>query len=134
MPNGPFVMMSPVSDVQLSTNVIAYAATTKSIKRASQFTIQIDCYGAGSGDRATALSTLLRDQYGIDQFAASGIDAQPLYASDANQMPLVDGEQQYEERWTFSAVLQFNPVMTTPQDTATALAVGIKEVERTYPP
>lgn len=134
MPKGDFVAMSPSSNIPLSTNVTAYASTTKSIVRPSQITIQIDCYGKGAGDRATAISTLLRDAYACESFSSSGFDIQPLYAGDAQQMPLVDGEQQYEERWTFGAVLQFNPVMTAPQDSAIALTVVPKNVDRTFPP
>jgi hypothetical protein len=114
--------------------VASYTPTEKNVERSSQISIQIDCYGPTSGDRATVISTLLRDEYACDQFAASGVDMQPLYASDAKQMPLIDGEQQYEERWTFEAVLQFNPVITTPQQSANALTIDLIEVDRTYPP
>jgi hypothetical protein len=134
MPLGDFIALTPLSNIPLSTNVTTYAAASKNVKRASQFTIQIDCYGPGAGDRATAISTLLRDAYAVEQFALSGVDVVPLYAGDAHQLPLVDGEQQYSERWTFEAVLQFNPVMTTPQDSALALTIAVKDVDRTYPP
>lgn len=134
MPLGAFVAMSPGANIPLSTNVTAYAATTKGVERPSQLSIQIDCYGAGSADMATAISTLLRDPYACDQFSASGFDIAPLYAGDAHQMPLVDGEAQYEERWTFDAVLQFNPILTAPQDSAIALVANIYDVDRTFPP
>lgn len=134
MPAGAFVGLSPVSNIPLSTNVASYTDTAKNVERASQITLQVDCYGPGSGDRATAISTLLRDAYACEQFAASGFDIQPLYAGDAKQLPLVDGEQQYEERWSFEAVMQFNPVITLPQDSATSLTPDVVSVERTYPP
>lgn len=124
MPVGPFIALSPTSNVPLSTNVSTFTLTTQQIKRPSQFTIQVDFYGVGSGDWATAISTLLRNSYACDQFSASGFDIQPLYAGDAHQLPLVNGESQYEERWTFDAVLQFNPVITAPQDSATALSIA----------
>lgn len=133
-PAGAFVGLSPPSNIPLATNVASYTGTQKSVERSSQITMQIDCYGAGSGDRATAISALLRDSYACEQFAASGFDIQPLYAGDAKQLPLVDGEQQYEERWSFEAVLQFNPVITMPQDSATSLTPVVVNVERTYPP
>jgi hypothetical protein len=123
MPLGDFISLTPISNIPLSTNVTTLTGANNSIKRASQFTIQIDCYGAGAGDRATAITTLLRSAYACDQFTASGFDIQPLYAGDARQMPLVDGEGQYAERWSFDAVLQFNPVLTIPQDSAIVLRV-----------
>lgn len=134
MPKGAFVALSPGANVALSTNVTAYAASTKTVTRPSQFSVQVDCYGTGSGDRAVAIATLLRDAYACEQFAASGYDIQPLYAGDAKQLPLVDGEAQYEERWSFDAVLQFNPSMTTPQDSANTLTIGTIDVDRAYPP
>jgi hypothetical protein len=134
MPVSDFISLTPLSNSPLSTNIDSYAGTNKSIKRASQFTVQVDCYGAGAGDRATAITTLMRDAYGSEQFTASGFDIQPLYAGDAKQMPLIDGEAQYEERWTFDAVLQFNPMLTITQQSAIGLTVALKEVDRTYPP
>jgi hypothetical protein len=123
MPLGDFISLTPISNIPLSTNVTTLTGANNSIKRASQFTIQIDCYGAGAGDRATAITTLLRSSYACDQFTASGFDIQPLYAGDARQMPLVDGEGQYELRYTFDCVLQFNPILTTLQDSAIVLRV-----------
>lgn len=132
MPVGEFISLSAISNSPLSTNVSSYSSTEKSIIRPSQFTIQVDCYGASAGDRATAITTLFRDAYGCDALAPSGI--QPLYASDARQMPMVDGESQYVTRYTFDAVMQFNPVLTVSQQSANELQVGIKEVDRAFPP
>lgn len=134
MPVGDFVALTPMSIAPLSTNVDTLVGANKTVLRASQFTVQVDCYGASSSSNATALSTLLRDSYGCDQFALSGFDVVPLYAGDAHQLPLVTGEAQYVERWTFDAVLQFNPVMTVPQDSATTLSIVPKDVDRTFPP
>jgi hypothetical protein len=119
--------------VPLETNTDSYTATTKTVMRPTQYTIQIDCYGQLASDRAQTIASLLRDSYAVDQFAAQGFDIAPLYAGDAQQMPLIDGEEQYEERWTFDAVLQFNPVITLPEDTADTLSAGIINVDSTYP-
>lgn len=156
MPAGEFISLSPVSNIALSTNVTGYSDTDKSILRPSQITIQVDCYGASAGDRAAAIATLLRDAYGCDAFNVGGApidytqvggnyvmgesplyalpNIQPLYASDARQMPMVDSEAAYVERWTFDAVLQANPVLTVTQQSAIALGVGLKNVDRAFPP
>src|SRR5450830_1562359 len=88
MPKGDFIALSPTSNTALSTNVATTIDQQQSIRRASQFVVQVDCYGAGAGDRATTLSTMLRSQYACEQLAASGLEIQPLYAGDAQQMPL----------------------------------------------
>lgn len=112
MPLGEFIGLSPLSNIPLSTNVAAHTGVVKSVLRPSQITVQVDCYGASAGDRATAITTLFRDAYACEILAPSGI--QPLYATDARQMPLVDGEGQYVERWTFDCALQTNSVLTLP--------------------
>lgn len=133
MPAGDFIALTPKSAVPLETNTDTYTATTKTVERRTQYTIQIDCYGALASDRAQTIATLLRDSYSADQFAVSGYDVTPLYAGDAHQMPLIDGEEQYEERWTFDAVLQVNPLITLPEETANTLTVGIIPADVEYP-
>ena len=133
-PVGAYVAMTQTGGAPLSTNTDTWTATEKTVLRPEQFTIQIDCYGAGSGDDARAIAALMRDAYACDLMAASNPNIQPMYAGDARQMPLVDGESQYEERWTFDVVLQINPTITMPQQSANALQVGLLNVDRTYPP
>ena len=133
MPTGDFIALTPKSATPLETNTDTYTATTKTVERRTQYTIQIDCYGTLASDRAQTIATLLRDSYAADQFAASGYDVTPLYAGDAQQMPLIDGEEQYEERWTFDAVLQVNPLITLPEETANTLTVGIIPADVVYP-
>lgn len=134
MPAGDFVSMTPRASDSLSTNVDSNTSNTKSVKSPTRWSVQIDCYGARACDRAKAIAALLRDDYACQSFAASDFDIQPLYASDAQQMPLVTGEQQYLERWTFEIALQYNGVMTVPQETASALVVGLINVDAAYKP
>ncbi len=134
MPLGDFIALTPLAQTPLETNTDTYTDTTKSIERPTRLDIQIDCYGALASDRATAISTLLRDSYAVDQFALLGYDVTPLYATDAHQMPLVDGEEQYEERWTFEAHLQTNPIITVAEETANTITPPtFTNVNATYP-
>lgn len=134
MPQGDCVVMSPGSSAALSTPTTSYTSTAKTVKQSKQWTVQIDCYGAGANDRAQVISMLLRDSYACEQFAVSGLEIQPLYAGEPKQLPLISGEQQYIERWTFDAVLQYNPRVSLPQDSATQLAIDVVNVDATYPP
>ena len=134
MPAGDFVAMTPRASDSLSTNIDANAAYAKSVKAPTRWAAQIDCYGAQAGDRAKAIAALLRDDYACQQFAASGYDIQPLYASDAQQFPLITGELQYLERWTFEVSLQYNGILTFPEDTANALVVDLINVDARYKP
>lgn len=134
MPKGDFIAMTPMGSVQLETNAHTYGATSETVMRPTQYTIQVDCYGAKAGDRAQTLVTMLRDDYAVQSLASGGKDIAPLYADDAHQMPLIDGEQQYEARWTFNSVLQYNPAVTLTTETADTLTVGTVDVDRSYPP
>lgn len=104
--------------------------------------VQLDLYGANSGDWAVMVSTLLRDEYGC--VALAGVDGggeplvpptcQPLYVDDAKMAPLVDSEDQYEQRWIVEAILQYNPVTTTPMQFANEASVTVINVDEAYPP
>lgn len=134
MPKGDFICMTPGTQTQLATDVSSFTDTAQSIEQSTQWAAQIDCYGAMSSDRAKVITMLLRSGSAFDFFQASGVDMSPLYASDAQQMPLVTGEEQYLERWTFNAVFQYNPIIALAQQSANALAVSIINVDASYPP
>lgn len=95
-------------------------------------TVQLDCYGPVAGDWASMLTNVLRSEWGCDQLAP---EAAPLYAEDARMAPLVDGERQYEQRWIVGAVLQYNPMTSTPLEFADTLEVDpIINVDEQYTP
>lgn len=96
-------------------------------------TIQLDVHGPNSADNAQIISTLLRDDYAVRSFAASGVDVAPLYADDPKQIPFINGEQQYETRWVINAVLQANQTVSPPQQFAGEVVVETIDVEATYP-
>lgn len=93
--------------------------------------VQMDFYGPQSNEWAVAAEMLWRDEYACDILRP---ECQPLYTNDARMVPLVTGEEQYLERYTLTAMLQWNPVTVTPQQFADALDVTIIEVDSAYPP
>ena len=106
--------------------------TTMSAEEGLEVRIQIDCYGASSSSWAASISTLLRDDYGVQAMLPNVV---PLYADEAKMVPLTDSEQQYEERWMIDARLQWNPVTTFTQTFANVPAtIDIIDVNATYPP
>lgn len=134
MPKGDFIVMSPAGQTSLSTNTTTYTDTTKSVIRSTQWSAQLDCYGALAGDRAQVIATIFRDDWACEQFAQLDPDVQPLYATDAKQMPLVTGEHQYEKRWTFEAHLSYKPVVTVQQDSADELVIDFVNVDAAHKP
>lgn len=98
-----------------------------------KFTIQLDIHGELGADNAHIISTLFRDDYGVQLFKSSGYDVTPLYASEAKQLPFLNGEQQIESRWVMDITVQCNPIVIVPQQFADALTVGLINVDATYP-
>lgn len=110
------------------------ACGTQSILQPTKVTIQLDVHGPNSPDNAQLIATLFRDEYAIQQFATSGYSVVPMYAEDPRQIPFMDGEQQFEDRWVVDCVMQVNAAVTVPQQYASQLDVGLKEVDTTFPP
>lgn len=107
------------------------------IEQGTELRLQLDLYGAASGDWGAILQTLLRTEAGC--IALAGPDyanpiVQPLYASDVNLAPLEDSEDQYEERWTIEAILQYNATISVPMQFADTLELTVINVDEAYPP
>lgn len=121
MPLDPFISMNLISVERLSTNHTDYPGTNEATQTApSKITVQLDCYGSNSGDTATRIMTMFRTCYAADDF---GDPCQPLYADDPVQIPLINGEETYEQRWKLQAVMQYNPTYTHAQQYADALTI-----------
>ena len=135
MPLPGFVEVQGLFDSRLRTNIDTYdqtdsAPVTKTLEQGLKLTVQIDCFGPQSHDWANMLSTILRDETGCVALAPS---CQPLYADEARMIPLVAGEEQWEERWMVEANLQMNPVTTVPQQYAKVLDLTLVNVREKFP-
>lgn len=137
MPAGGFVCMQLIHGARLSTNRDTYTdpnplpggTRARTFSQATQ--MQLDFYGPLALDNSAMVETLWRDDYACDALAP---ECQPLYADAAKLAPFVNGEEQYEPRWTLTATLQYNPVVTNPQEFAGALSVELINVDVEYPP
>ena len=91
----------------------------------AEATVQLDFHSAGTqaSDYAETVSMLLRDEYGVDFFAAlapplNGVF--PLHADDPRHMPFVNDSQQMEWRWILEAHLQVYQVIVVPSPSPTS--------------
>lgn len=91
----------------------------------TKLTTQLDVHGPASGDNSQRIAALFRSEYGVSALAASGLDLAPLYCDDPKQMPFINAEQEYEDRWTIDACFQVNQVIGTPQQFADELSVTL---------
>ena len=122
MPSNPCVILTELFQDDLSVPATDYRPDDDAadIEGPTQIDIQIDFYGVQAGEFCKTFKTAFRSHWAYTHFP-TGI--KPLYTSKGVQSPLITGEQQYESRWTLTASMQYNPVVTVPQDFADTLAV-----------
>lgn len=123
-PVDSFVLLTELLQVPLETSSVVTEPTQVTITGPTRIDIQVDFYGPSAADQCRAVATVYRTPYAPPQFP-TGIA--PLYCSDGQQTAAVMGEQQYEDRWTLTASLQYNPAITLPQQSANTLAMNILE-------
>lgn len=126
MPPDAFVLLTEVLKVDLSTPIETNAPENAQISVMSpkRIDVQVDFFGPASCDQIAAVKGVYRTSYAVRQFPA-GIA--PLFCTDERQTSLTNAEQQYEDRWTLTASLEYNPTVYLPQQFATALKVNILE-------
>lgn len=111
----------------------------KTLQQALKCAVQLDFHSADesvAGDMANTVSTTLRDEFGVQQFAnqSSNYGVVPLYADDARQTPFHNDQQQVEWRWVVEALLQANIVVSVPQQYADSATIGLVSVDAAYAP
>lgn len=131
-PVGPFVLMTIILRQQIATNGTAYAGQSRIVKRQSHLTIQASAFGPGAGDNIQRITTMFRDPYAVEFFAAQNQFVTPLYADAPRQMPLVNAERQYENEWSADLHLQANYQYTIPQQFADAATIELINVDAAY--
>lgn len=136
MPEGPFVEMYIALGVRLRTNLDSYDPNDPdpegiTREQGMRLELQLSIYGPTSGDQAALFTTLWRDDY-----ACIALDptCQPLHADDPTRAPLVTGEEQYLDKWLVRAQLQYNPTVSTLDQFADIVAIGVISVTERYPP
>jgi hypothetical protein len=110
------------------------ASGSKDMLQPTRMTVQIDVHGPNAGDNAQIITTAFRDEYAVESFISSGFDVAPLYCDDAKQVPYINGENQFEGRWSIDAVMHCNPVIATAQQFFTAAKIGLEPIDQFFKP
>jgi hypothetical protein len=123
-----FVVMTPLDRAPLATPIFDWDATdpnpvTIAIGESTSVVVQLDIHGPAASDNATLVAILFRSPYGCVQLAPFAV--QPLTVGPAHQMAFINGENQYENRWTMNVEFQANPLVSTPAVFANKVAVVI---------
>lgn len=122
--------------VSLPQTVISetLATGTAQLLQKAEVVIQIDVHGPNAMANAQIVSTAFRDRYATSFFYEENQNVAPLYADDPKQVPFINAEQQYENRWVCEAHLQVNQTIVVPQQFFDEVTVGLISVEERYPP
>lgn len=124
-----FIVMVPVNRARLSTNIEQWDETTPNPtqiqeERDTQLSIQLDIHGDGGSDDAQIIATLWRSIIGCDAFDIF----QPLYASDGHQVPFINDQKQFENRWIMTLELQADIIVSTDYEFADTLDAAIDTI------
>lgn len=105
------------------------AAGIENLTQAFDYTVQIDVHGPNAINNANTITTLFRDERGVELFQGSGFPVEPLYADDPLQIPFQNAEQQWETRQVITAHMQVNFTVTLPQQFADQVVVDLINVD-----
>lgn len=122
-----FIVFTPTARRRLETNIETWDTAAPPVElaagRATEISVQLDIHGPNGSDNAQVIATLWRSDYGCR--AIDPAIFQPLFATDGHQMPFINGERQYENRWVMTVVLQANPIVSTTAQFADSVDVTI---------
>ncbi|MGX2974490.1 phage neck terminator protein [Ursidibacter arcticus] len=126
LPQSPFILMNIIHEQPLSTNIHDYSLNegNAEVMQSLEVQMQIDFYGESSGAMARKFCTLWRDFYACERLTVF----QPLYCDEPKYLPFTNEASEYEERYTVTAHLTYNPVITHEQDFITNPSILIQSI------
>lgn len=95
------------------------AAGALGLKQFTRVVFQLDVHSddmSRASDMAQTISTVMRDDTGVQLLKASGLPITPLFADDPRQIPYQNAENQTEDRYVVECHLQADQVITPPQE------------------
>lgn len=128
-PTASYVVVAPGVKVRFEQGTRSYDPDNglALIGRHTQYSYQIDCYGQSGPDWADIVAIAWRSMWACDQLAAiAGQPITPLFADEPQQLNIVNGELQYEQRFVCKLYLQTNQVVSVPQDFFTDVTLDIQ--------
>jgi len=145
MAAGNFIVMTPLGVDGLSTNAVSYqfdpdnGISTETHRRTALWRCQLDFYGDSAQEFANIISTIYRTDYTCEWFRRSSAERNlpliiPVFATDPKQMTMINGEAQWENRWTCDVHSQIPSAVIVPQRFMTNASVTANLIDANYPP
>lgn len=133
---GSFILLTPLTRVNLETATatwepasLGFEPTTLDANTPVRFGVQIDVFGEGASDVIQAVKAAWLTDWAFQTMAPT---CEPLYTDDARQSAFVNDSVQYEDRWTLTAEIQYNPSISTPMDFADSAAATLTAADVIY--
>ena len=136
MPIGGFIALTSMGATRLSTTIVTYKdgaseeTRVQRFEQPSRWGVQIDCYGPDANRWSSILRATLITPYAVTKFGRSVV---PLTVSEARHLPVINGEAQFERRWSFDVALQINQIVALPQQFFDNAEIETIEVDERYP-
>lgn len=136
MAKGQFCILTPLRFTRLSTTRDIKQDTGFPSSSAMGYTevrqadIQVDIYGDNAGERAVALETVFTSGFGYEKIKAFDERLAPLYSSPAIQAPMINAEDQWQERYTITLSLQAHITVSFPQDYFDKVEITTSQVDK----
>ena len=125
-PTGSYIVIQPAQKVRQNQIRRDYDPTNGFVlnERDTVYSYQVDCYGPAAPDLADTIAIAWPTLWACDYFSGylatitpgAPLPATPLYADEPQQLNVVNGELQYEQRFMLKLYLQTNQVVALPQD------------------
>lgn len=112
---GTYALIRPGVREALNQTIRTYDAAAGAVSNElhTGYWYQVDCYGPQAPDWANTIAAMWRTMWSTD--ALRGAALIPLYADQPQQLNIVNGEGQYEQRYMVKLHAQVNQVATAPQ-------------------
>lgn len=112
------------------------ASGAKMLRQSTRVVFQLDVHSEDMGrasDNAQTISTVMRDDTGVQLLKQSGLPLTPLFADDPRQMPFQNAEGQTEDRYVVECHLQADQVITPSQEFADEVVVDRVAADLFFP-
>jgi len=129
MPGSPVIYLTELFSDDLSVPYIQFDADAElnNLNSSLKLDVQVDFYGEIAAELCHAFRAAWRSPYSFDNFPEN---IKPLYCSQAMQHPLITGEKQYLNRFTTTAVLQYNTIIQLPQESALEVVPNLIQADK----
>lgn len=104
------------------------AAGTQELLQPTGLAVQFDVHGENSWNNANIITTIFRDERGVDLFLEQGKVVVPLYCDDPKQKPFVNENDQLEDRFIITARFEADQKVVVAQEFADRVDVTFVDV------